>query len=163
MREVSPGDVIFSFVDTRIAAIGVAQSYCWESPKPTEFGATGANWAHIGWKIRVSFTPLVHRVRPKDHIQVLRPIMPPRYAPLQTNGDGKQGVYLTELNHQFAEILAGLIGREAQSLIGSVSMQPTMQANDDLDYWGAQDRGRYRKREDRPFPRVFFVKCEEDF
>jgi len=74
--------------------------------------------------------------------------MPPRYAPLQTNGDGKQGVYLTELNHQFAEILAGLIGREAQSLIGSVSMQPTMQANDDLDYWGAQDRGRYRKRED---------------
>ena len=33
MREVSPGDVVFSFVDTLIAAIGVAQSYCWESPK----------------------------------------------------------------------------------------------------------------------------------
>jgi hypothetical protein len=27
MREVSPGDAIFSFVDTRIAAIGIAQSY----------------------------------------------------------------------------------------------------------------------------------------
>ena len=37
MREVSPGDVIFSFSDTRIAAIGIAQSYCWESPKPLEF------------------------------------------------------------------------------------------------------------------------------
>ena len=33
MREVSPGDVVFSFVDTLIAAIGVAQSYRWESPK----------------------------------------------------------------------------------------------------------------------------------
>src|SRR3954452_12614234 len=42
MREVSPGDVVFSFVDTLIAAIGLAQSYCWESPKPAEFGETGA-------------------------------------------------------------------------------------------------------------------------
>jgi hypothetical protein len=31
MREVSPGDVIFSFIDTSVAAIGIAQSYCWES------------------------------------------------------------------------------------------------------------------------------------
>src|SRR5947208_12469760 len=40
MREVSPGDVVFSFADTVIAAIGIAQSYCWESPKPAEFGAS---------------------------------------------------------------------------------------------------------------------------
>ena len=30
MCEVSPGEVVFSFVDTRIAAIGIARSYCWE-------------------------------------------------------------------------------------------------------------------------------------
>ncbi len=48
MREVSPGDVMFSFVDTRLAAIGIAQSYCCESPKPLEFGATGSNWENIG-------------------------------------------------------------------------------------------------------------------
>ncbi len=30
MREVSPGDIVFSFVDTRIASIGVARSYCWQ-------------------------------------------------------------------------------------------------------------------------------------
>jgi hypothetical protein len=34
MREIAIGDVVFSFLDTKIAAIGVAQSYCWESPKP---------------------------------------------------------------------------------------------------------------------------------
>src|SRR5262245_55415859 len=68
MREVSPGDVIFSFVDTVIPAIGVAQSYCWESPKPTEFGTTGGYWNHIGWKIRVQLTPLTHRVRPSNHM-----------------------------------------------------------------------------------------------
>ena len=42
MREVSPGDLIFSFVDTRVAAIGIAKSYCWECPKPIEFGSVGA-------------------------------------------------------------------------------------------------------------------------
>src|SRR5258705_548674 len=44
MREVSPGDLIFSFVDTRVVAIGIAKSYCWECPKPIEFGSVGQNW-----------------------------------------------------------------------------------------------------------------------
>ena len=56
MREVSPGDSLFSFVDTRIAAIGMAQLYCWESPKPVEFGEAGQNWENVGWKVRVAFT-----------------------------------------------------------------------------------------------------------
>jgi hypothetical protein len=42
MREVAPGDIIFSFVDTRITALGIARSYCYESPKPTEFGSAGS-------------------------------------------------------------------------------------------------------------------------
>ena len=42
MREVSPGDMIFSFVDTFIVAIGVAQSYCWESPKRISFSNADA-------------------------------------------------------------------------------------------------------------------------
>jgi hypothetical protein len=54
MREVSPGDIIFSFRDTRTAALGVARSYCYESPKPTEFGTAGSYWEAIGWKIDVS-------------------------------------------------------------------------------------------------------------
>ena len=135
MREVSPGDVVFSFVDTVIAAIGVAQSYCWESPKPAEFGTTGQYWENVGWKVRLHFTPLVHRVRPKDQMRVLLPVLPPRYAPLQPNGNGIQSVYLTELPSSFAEVLAGLIGAEAQSLIGGLVVGAPMQTNDDLDYW----------------------------
>ena len=55
MREAAPGDIIFSFVDTRIAAIGVAQSYCWESPKPEEFGRAGQNWENVGWRVNVHY------------------------------------------------------------------------------------------------------------
>ena len=72
MREVSPGDLVFSFVDTRIAAIGVAKSYCWECPKPAEFGSAGEYWENVGWRVTVAFTTLLHRVRPKDHMGVLR-------------------------------------------------------------------------------------------
>src|SRR5215469_6582604 len=43
MREVAPGDLIFSFANTRILAVGGAQSYCWESPRPEEFGIAGQN------------------------------------------------------------------------------------------------------------------------
>jgi hypothetical protein len=136
IREVSPGDIVFSFVDTRVAAIGVAQSYCWESPKPQEFGSTGANWENIGWKVRVKFTELLHRVRPKDHIGVLRDLMPVRYGPLQASGDGKQGVYLTELPEAFAQALAGLIGAEARPFFTTAPiLSQTAPAGDDLDYW----------------------------
>ena len=48
----------FSFKDTRIIAIGTAQSYCWESPKPLEFGNAGQNWENIGWRVKVKFTEL---------------------------------------------------------------------------------------------------------
>ena len=38
MREVAPGDIVLSFCDTRIAALGIVSGYCRESPKPEEFG-----------------------------------------------------------------------------------------------------------------------------
>src|SRR5271169_6811236 len=112
MREVSPGDLIFSFMDTRIQAMGIAQSYCWESPKPLEFGNAGQNWENIGWKVKVAFSGLNQKIRPKDHIHVLRPLLPERYSPLQPNGNGLQSVYLTEVPAALAEVLIGLIGQE---------------------------------------------------
>ena len=72
MREVAPGDLIFSFVDTRIIALGIAQSYCWESPKPSEFGTAGQNWEDVGWRVKVAFVRLGNQVRPKDYIDLFR-------------------------------------------------------------------------------------------
>lgn len=113
MREVSPGDVVFSFSDTRIAAIGIANSYCYEYPKPTEFGATGTNWSAIGWRVDVRFMELNRRVRPKEHMTVLASLLPEKYSPLLPNGNGLQSVYLTEVGAGFASALFRLIGPEA--------------------------------------------------
>ena len=82
MREVSPGDLVFSFVDTRIIAIGVAASNCYENPKPAGFGDVGMYWDTIGWKIRVNFVEMRSKIRPKDHMGVLRGALPDKYSPL---------------------------------------------------------------------------------
>jgi len=116
MREVSPGDIILSFKDTLIAATGIAESYCYECPKPVEFGATGANWSNVGWKVDVRFNPVINPVRPADHMGILAPLLPERYAPLRPNGHGLQSVYLTALDPAFAEALLTLLGPEVRAL-----------------------------------------------
>lgn len=120
MREVAPGDIVFSFCDTWIRAIGVARSHAYESPKPSEFGATGINWENIGWRVDVRFTVLLGPVRPAEHMSLLAPLLPRRYAPLRPNGHGLQSVYLTLLSQALAGSLVDLIGREARNLIAEL-------------------------------------------
>jgi putative restriction endonuclease len=134
MREVAPGDLTLSFMETRILAVGIAQSYCSESPKPLEFRSAGQNWENIGWKVKVNFTELANKIRPKDHIELLRPLLPDRYSPLQANENGIQSVYLTEIPSAFAEVLIGLIGKEIEPLALAASNVKPITA-DDLEFW----------------------------
>jgi hypothetical protein len=99
MREVAPGDIVFSFVDTRIAALGIVSGYCRESPKPEEFGSAGANWSQIGWRVGVRWQRLANGIRPKDHIDPLRPDLANKYAPLTPDGNGQRGHALGKLRH----------------------------------------------------------------
>lgn len=132
-------DIVFSFVHTCIAAIGIARSYSWESPKPQEFGSACQNWENIDWKVRVEFIALNNLVRPKDHMEVLRPLLPEHYSPLQANGNGIQSVYLTEVPQMFGEVLMGLIGSETTPFMRAADMPDTeremRQTGDDLDSW----------------------------
>jgi putative restriction endonuclease len=116
MREVAPGDLVFSFAGGLIRAVGVARSYCYECPKPAAFGNAGMYWDDVGWRVDVLFRERTHPIRPKDHIGVLGPLLPDRYAPLRTNGNGLQSVYLTELPLHFAIALAALVGRDVVDL-----------------------------------------------
>jgi len=116
MREVAPGDIVFSFCDARIGAIGIAESFCYECPKPSEFGAAGPNWSNVGWKVDVRFAPVPNPIRPSEHMHILRPLLAERYAPVQANGRGLQGIYLTSVDERFAEALLTLLGPDARAL-----------------------------------------------
>jgi hypothetical protein len=116
MREVAPGDAVFSFASTLIKAIGIARSYCYEAPKPLEFGAVGAYWDRIGWRVDIAFRELTNPMKPASHMEAIRPRLPAKYAPLRLDGMGKE-FYLTCLEPQLAELLIDLIGREARDLV----------------------------------------------
>lgn len=117
MREVAPGDLVLSFVGTLIRSIGVVQSYCYECPKPKEFGTAGTNWDLVGWKVDVRYFDLTNQIRPADHMDSIRPAMPTRYAPLQPDGRGLQGIYLTSIPDRLMQVLGDLIGHEARELM----------------------------------------------
>jgi putative restriction endonuclease len=117
MREVAPGDLIFSFANTLIRSIGIAKSHAYECPKPLEFGSVGMNWERIGWRVDVEFRELPRPIRPADEMPTLRPLLPLKYSPLSPDGRGSQSVYLTEVPERMATALAGLIGWDAQRAI----------------------------------------------
>jgi putative restriction endonuclease len=116
MRDVEPGDVIFSYCDTRIKAVGVAMGQAESSLKPN-FGTAGASWSDEGWLVPVEFTELRSQIRPKDHIALISPHLPSKYSPLRTTGDGLQSVYLAEVPAPMADVLAELIGAEYASAV----------------------------------------------
>lgn len=116
MREVSPGDLVFSFADTLIRAFGIARSHAYEAPKPPEFGIAGRNWDEIGWRVDVAFHEIPTHFRPADWMEVLRPFLPAKYSPLLPDGRGSQSIYLTELPMVLALQLADLIGTEVSAI-----------------------------------------------
>ena len=117
MREVAPGDLVLSFEGTFIRAVGVVQSYCYECPKPADFGTAGPNWENIGWKVDVYYRDLIGQFRPADQMAVIGPRLPAQYAPLLSDGRGKQGIYLTSIPEDLMQVLADLIGGEVHDLL----------------------------------------------
>lgn len=133
MRDVSPGDVVFSFCDTRIKAIGVVAGRAQTGPKP-DFGSAGANWSQEGWFVPIDYSELNTQIRPKDHIAVLRPFLPPKYSPLQpTTGDGLQSVYLTEIPESLADALIALIGQAYFEAYAAITESTSAPDSDLLD------------------------------
>lgn len=117
MREVVPGDLILAFAQTRIPKVGVAQSFAYSCPKPTEFGTAGPNWDNVGWKVDVRWIDLGRKIRPADHMDVLSPLLPGKYAPLQADGRGLQSVYLTHVPDPLMRAIAALVGDQLQTLM----------------------------------------------
>jgi putative restriction endonuclease len=112
-----PGRCHFLVRGYRIQAIGIATSFAYEAPKPIEFGNAGAYWDLIGWRVDVRFIRLSHSIRPADSIDLIRPLLPDRYAPLLPDGRGLQAVYLTHVPKPLAELLMDLVGDEARAIV----------------------------------------------
>lgn len=107
MKHAQPGDFVFSYFNTLIQAVGVVTAAADHCPKP-DFGSAGADWSEDGWLVGVEFVPVPSPVRPKDHIEAIRPLLRSKYAPLSDKGNGLQSVYLAEIDAPLASLLLTL-------------------------------------------------------
>lgn len=124
MKEVAPGDLIFSYSDTFIAAVGYATSHAYESPRPEEFGAKGDRWSEVGWRVDVKYDKMTGRFRPIDHPMLIHPLLPDRYSPIsKTSNRGNQGQYLCEISANLSDVLL----EQLQSAGNNLPKQPVGQ------------------------------------
>jgi hypothetical protein len=128
MTEVAPGDLILSFCDTRIKAIGTATGPAVSADKP-DFGGAGSYWGKEGWFVPVEFTEISAPIRPKDFMADLLPHLRGKYDPLQKSGDGNQGVYLAEVSQGFLETILGHMGTTLDAVVSKEIVPPD--ADDD--------------------------------
>src|SRR3982074_956535 len=68
IQRLLPGDVVYSFADGAIGAIGVALGSAREAAKPVEF-ASLAQYADMqtGWLVPVRFVTLTNSLRTEDY------------------------------------------------------------------------------------------------
>lgn len=119
MTLVRPGDIVFSYAGGQIGAVGQVVEAATASPKPSEFGKVGDYWANEGWLVDVQFSSVANAVRPKNHIDVIQPLLPPIYSPVQANGNGNQGIYLAAISDALGLLLISLLRMEADPVFSA--------------------------------------------
>jgi len=108
MTQVQPGDIVFSFVQQQIRAIGIIQEYCISRDRPVEFKEI---WENDGWYVSVAFKEIskAKRITPKLHFDELRSFLNYTHPPLSnTTGKGRE-FYLTTVTKELAYKLAELM------------------------------------------------------
>ena len=120
MGDMKIGDIVFSFADTYIKAIGVVISTAQSSVKP-DFGSAGANWSNDGWLVDVAFQELgMAQFKPKDHMGLLSPTLPDLLSPIRPDGSGNQ-IYLAKISEEMADVLIALSRGAGDSIINELS------------------------------------------
>ncbi|MEQ9345648.1 MAG: HNH endonuclease [Thalassospira sp.] len=111
MRYAKPGDIVMSYANTQIKAIGVVTASATDQGKPAEFGqGIGENWSkNEGWLVPVEWALLAVPIVPKAHLEQIAPLLPDKHAPLQTNGNGNQSCYLARISPELGNFLLYLV------------------------------------------------------
>lgn len=105
------GDVVFSYAESEIKAVGRVRTKCVDAKRPDTFGDTGEQWSKDGWLVGVSWDLLRYPISPRGNFEKLAELLPSKYSPIRPPGIGNQKFYLTEINEALAEVLLTLIER----------------------------------------------------
>ena len=105
LRRAAPGDIIISFAHAAVNYIGKVADFALSSPKPDSFGNAGQAWSDDGWMLPVVWHKLESPFKPSLFADALPTLLRSKYAPIQANGRGNQGAYLSEIDQGLLKLL----------------------------------------------------------
>jgi putative restriction endonuclease len=122
IQRLLPGDIVFSFAQGAIGAIGVALGSAREAAKPLEFDSI-AEYADTqsGWLVPVRFMTLANSLRTEDYNAELAPVLPRKHPPILPGGASNQHVMLASVPHIMAETLSRLLDGEVERIVGTIT------------------------------------------
>ena len=71
LTKVQPYDIVLSYANGEIKAIGTALEKYSETSRPTEFGSTGEQWGSNGWLVPIDWILLATPFSPKVYISCI--------------------------------------------------------------------------------------------
>ncbi len=110
MREVKPGDLIFSYVGAEIRALAIAVGDPHPSDRPSSF-EDSASWEKQGIRVEAKYEDLKTPIPIFALRDGILPLLSGRYSPLTRTGSGNQG-YLFALPPEAGRFLLDRIGAE---------------------------------------------------
>jgi putative restriction endonuclease len=108
LTKARPADLVFSYAVGEIGAVGVVEKPHHQCDRPLAFGRTGEQWDKNGWLVPVDWSVLNAPIVPNLHLDVIRPLLPTKHAPIRPNGIGNQSCYLAEISDALGELLLRL-------------------------------------------------------
>jgi hypothetical protein len=121
VREVKPGDLVFSYANAAIQGFGFAKTHCYSCPQPDEFGRVGEAWDRRGWRVDVDFHRFTSPFRTANHSHEIATLLPSRYSPIRANGHGNQGAYFSNIPQAFAFKIAELADPFLSNILNGVN------------------------------------------
>ena len=117
LTKTNLNDLIFSYSNTLIKAVGLVQSDLIEEKKPEDFKASNKHWGEDGYLIKVEWVLIKKPLHPKTFFDQLKILLPVKHSPLASNGNGNQNIYLSSISQAAAELLIQLISQHNNYLV----------------------------------------------
>ena len=117
MIRVQRGDLIFAYAESAVRGVGLALQPAVEAMRPQELAPPGKAAAPVeGWYLPVRFFELAVPLRPREHIEALKPVLPAELSPLRSTGARNPGVYLAAVCAPMADVLRGLLAEQLEDV-----------------------------------------------
>jgi hypothetical protein len=122
IQRLVPGDIVCSFADGAVGAIGVVLGSAREAAKPLEFDSI-AEYADTqkGWLVPVRFMTLTNSLRTEEYGAELAPVLPRKHPPILAGGASNQHVVLASVPAMMATTLSRLLDGEVERIVGTIT------------------------------------------